>query len=140
MSELSDHRRLEAWRVAMDLSTRIYELSADFPDTERYGLVSQVRRASVSVPSNIAEGLARGLGRGCLHHLAIAAGSLAEVETQLEIAVRLKFLDVGAADEVQAFLVSARKLVFGLRRAKRIRLGLTTSTVLVVIVSALRLF
>lgn len=135
MSEVSDHKRLEVWRASMDLSTRIYEVSADFPDTERYGLIAQVRRAAVSVPSNIAEGMARGLGRGCLYHLGVAAGSLAEVETQLEIALRLKFLEVQIADDVQARLISARRLLFGLRRAKRIRLGLSASGVLILLLS-----
>jgi four helix bundle protein len=88
MSEIREHRDLDAWRVAMDAVLETYRLSADFPNTEIYGLTSQMRRAAVSVPSNIAEGQARRF-RAAINHLSVALGSIAELDTQLELAVRL---------------------------------------------------
>ena len=76
----------------MDLVEAVYRLSGAFPADENYGLRGQIRRAAVSVPSNIAEGHARASTREYLHHLAMAQGSLAELETQLEIALRLRYL------------------------------------------------
>lgn len=86
---LSSYRELEVWQVAMDLCEEVYRVSADFPADERFGLISQIRRAAVSVPSNIAEGYGR-INRGeYVHHVSIARGSLYETETQLTLAVRL---------------------------------------------------
>ncbi len=75
----------------MDLVEAIYHVSAAFPKAELYGLTGQIRRAAVSIPSNIAEGHARASTKEYLNHLSIAQASLAELETQLEIAVRLKY-------------------------------------------------
>ncbi|MEJ7595251.1 MAG: four helix bundle protein, partial [Planctomycetaceae bacterium] len=74
---------LEVWQVAMRLVRECYVLTRAFPDTERFGLTNQLRRASVSIPSNIAEGRGRGSPRSFLKYLWIANGSLAEVETQV---------------------------------------------------------
>ncbi|MCW8195444.1 four helix bundle protein [Proteobacteria bacterium 005FR1] len=87
------HEKLDAWRDAMDLVTVVYRLAAAFPAHERFALTSQLKRASVSVPSNIAEGAARGSHKEFLRFLGIARGSLAEVETHLQIAKRLGYLD-----------------------------------------------
>jgi len=76
----------------MDLVESVYRISGGFPKSELYGLTSQIRRAAVSVPSNIAEGQTRASTKEFLHHISIAQASLAEVETQLEIAVRLGFV------------------------------------------------
>jgi four helix bundle protein len=75
------HERLEVWRDAMDLVESIYRFSAVFPDAERFGLTSQLRRAAVSVPSNIAEGAARRSTPEYLRFLSIARGSLSEMDT-----------------------------------------------------------
>jgi len=77
MSDIKTYRDLDAWQGAMDLSESIYRLTQVFPDTERYGLISQLRRSSVSIPSNIAEGQARGTAAFGLHLLRIAIGSAA---------------------------------------------------------------
>ena len=87
------YRDLDVWRVAMDLREQVYGVSAMFPGDERFGLTSQVRRASVSVPSNIAEGYGRIHRAEYIHHLSIARGSLMEVETQLTLAARLKLTE-----------------------------------------------
>ena len=76
----------------MELVTRVYSVANTFPADERFGLTSQVRRASVSVPSNIAEGAARGSRKEFIHFLTIARGSLSELDTQLRIARNLEFL------------------------------------------------
>jgi four helix bundle protein len=86
-------RELKIWQRGIELSVMIYEISNDFPSEERYGLCSQLRRASVSVPSNIAEGSSRNSQKEFIHYLSIASGSCAEVETQLEIAKRLGFVN-----------------------------------------------
>lgn len=87
------HERLEVWRDAMDLVEAVYALSAGFPDGERFGLTSQVRRAAVSIPSNIAEGAARRSTLEYLRFLSIARGSLSELDTQMLIAERLGFAE-----------------------------------------------
>lgn len=122
MSTIRNHRDLDAWQIAIDLTTETYRLTEAFPPKEMYGLQSQMRRAAVSVPSNIAEGQARPVRAG-LNHLSIALGSLAEVDTQAEVAIRLKYLAEDAVQEFRRLHESTRRLVFGLRRAKRLSLG-----------------
>ena len=86
------HLDLRVWQEALELVTRVYSVTNTFPADERFGLTSQVRRASVSVPSNIAEGAARGSRKEFIHFLTIARGSLSELDTQLRIARNLEFL------------------------------------------------
>jgi four helix bundle protein len=90
--EVRHHRDLFVWQKSMDLVETCYRLTKSFPDHERFGLTSQLRRAVVSVPANIAEGFGRQKTGAYVHHLSIASGSLAEVETLLLIAVRLEYL------------------------------------------------
>ena len=87
------HRDLEVWTKSIELGVAIYQLTRSFPAEERFGLASQLRRASVSVPSNIAEGAGRGSRGEFLRFIAIARGSLAELQTQLEIARRCGLCD-----------------------------------------------
>ena len=89
---IKSYRDLVVWQRSMDLVTMCYRLARRLPDTERYGLVSQMQRSSVSVPANIAEGYGRRQLGDYLQHLSIANGSLKEVETHLVIAVRLSYL------------------------------------------------
>jgi four helix bundle protein len=77
------------WKDTVSLVEAVYRLTASFPSDERYGLTSQLRRAAISIPSNIAEGAARRSRKEYLYHLGVARGSLSELETQLIIAVRL---------------------------------------------------
>lgn len=86
---LSSYRELDTWQIAMELVEFVYKLTRQFPETEKYGLISQMQRAAVSIPANIAEGYGRSHRGDYLHHLSIARGSLAELETHITLAVRL---------------------------------------------------
>ncbi len=109
------HHELVAWQVAVELVGEIYQLSASFPHTEQYGLTSQLRRAAVSVPSNIAEGAARTSKKEFLHFLSVARGSLSEIDTQLTIAKRLGLLSNDT--QVQEKLDRVFGLIGGLMRS-----------------------
>ncbi|HEY7532009.1 MAG TPA: four helix bundle protein [Nitrospiraceae bacterium] len=84
------HKNLDVWNKAMDLATEVYSITDQFPKEELFGLVSQTRRAAVSIPSNIAEGAARNSRKEYIQFLYVALGSVAELETQLLLATRLK--------------------------------------------------
>lgn len=92
---MQTHRDLAVWQRGLDFVERIYEVSRFFPGEERYGLTSQIRRAAVSIPSNIAEGAARRNTKEFIQFLYVALGSLAEVETQVMIAIRLNYAENG---------------------------------------------
>ena len=89
---MNSYKDLVVWPKAIDLSIDIYSLTKDFPKEEMYGLVSQIRRSAVSIPSNIAEGQARKYHQQFSHFLSIAQGSLAELETQIIISMRLGYV------------------------------------------------
>lgn len=91
-SDIRSHKDLKVWQESMDLVTEIYRLSDCFPENEKYGLTSQIRRCAISIPSNIAEGCARKGNRELLQFLYVSLGSLAELETQYEIAQNLKYI------------------------------------------------
>ena len=93
MEKVKSHKDLKVWQEAMNLVVVIYEISENFPSKEIYGLTSQLRRASISVPSNIAEGAGRKGKKEFARFLYIALGSLSELETQLEIASRLTYMN-----------------------------------------------
>ena len=85
------HERLEVWQLAKSLAKRLYEITATFPKDERFGLVDQIRRAGVSVMSNLAEGCGRTSSRDQAHFSQMAFGSLLELDAQLQLAVELEF-------------------------------------------------
>jgi four helix bundle protein len=119
MSAVRTHRDLFAWREAMTLVELIYRRTADFPKEEVYGLAVQMRRSAISVPSNIAEGAARNSSKEFVQYLGIASGSLAELETQLELASRL---GLGSPEHECVNQVSrVGKLLVGLRNSLRER-------------------
>ena len=89
---LKSYRDLEVWQKAIELVEQVYKLTRKFPPEERFGLAGQLQRAAISIPANIAEGYGRSHLGDYLHHLSIGRGSLAELETHLIIAVRLKFV------------------------------------------------
>ncbi len=92
MSEIKTFRDLIAWQKAMELARTVYRITEQMPTNEKFGLTSQMRRAAVSIPSNIAEGYARQSTADYLKYLRIARASLAELMTQIELAVSLKML------------------------------------------------
>jgi four helix bundle protein len=99
--KIYSHRDLIVWQKAMDLVTKIYAFTEHFPSREMYGLSSQMRRAAVSIPSNIAEGKKRGTRKDFRHFMVIAYASGGELETQLEIARRLSFGKKEICDECE---------------------------------------
>lgn len=115
--KLNSFRDLRVWQLAMELVEIIYRLTQTFPKYEIYGLTSQIQRAAVSVPSNIAEGHTREHTKEFLHHLSMAQASLAELETQLEIAVRLKYLSTNELAPILERVVSLGKQQYALRNA-----------------------
>jgi four helix bundle protein len=90
---VATHKDLEVWQEGIDLVEKVYHMTALFPSTEVYGLSSQMRRAAVSIPSNIAEGAARRGEKEFIQFLYVALGSLSELETQCLIAQRLKYIE-----------------------------------------------
>lgn len=117
MTEIRTYRDLEVWKKAMDLVAGVYGLSKRFPSEERFGLTSQLQRAAVSIPANIAEGHARKHRGDYLHHLSIARGSLAELETHLTIAVRLEYVTRDEAMEVWDYAQEVGKMLNKLIRS-----------------------
>src|ERR1041385_7176119 len=115
--KLKSFRALRVWQAAMDLVEHIYRLTQNFPKSELYGLTSQLQRAAVSVPSNIAEGHTREHSKEYLHHLSIAQASLAELETQLEIATRLKYLSPESLQQTLAQVTALGRQLYALRNA-----------------------
>jgi len=114
-----NYRDLIAWQRAMDLVEEVYRLVEQFPQSELYGLSSQIRRAAVSVPSNIAEGQGRDTKKEFNHFLSIAMGSLREVETQLMIAVRLQFLSNSDIEKAMNLAEECGKTINGLKKHLR---------------------
>jgi four helix bundle protein len=108
------HEKLEAWSRAVEFVVDVYKATESFPKDERFGLTSQIRRAAVSVPANIAEGAARRSEKEFIHFLSNAQGSTSELETELIIAYRLGFLDDGNFTDVRASLERIGRLITGL--------------------------
>jgi four helix bundle protein len=116
MSGMKSYRELDTWKLAMTLVETTYTLTGLFPDTERYGLIAQMRRCAVSIPSNIAEGQARGMVRVGLHFVRVAIGSSAELSTQVEVARRLNFVSAAATRDIESQLERIQQLLYGMQR------------------------
>ena len=115
--EIRSHKDLLVWQAALDLVESIYEITTSFPREERFGLTSQLRRSAVSVASNISEGSARKSRAEFLQFVYVARGSLAELETQLEIAARLGFLT--RPIDLEAALTSLGRMLSALVKSLR---------------------
>jgi four helix bundle protein len=117
---IETHKDLSVWKRAMDMAESIYRLTGTFPLDERYGLISQMRRAAVSVPSNIAEGAARSSSPEFIRFLTIARGSLSELETQLMLVSRLEMAVISdnVFDEVRVIRQMLIALVRSLNKRK----------------------
>ena len=121
-------RDLQVWQKAMQLTVAIYRLTREFPKDELYGLSGQIRRAAVSVPSNIAEGHGRSGNREFMQFLSVARGSLCELQTQLEIARLLRFGNPELIDAIEQLSHEVGKMIFTFLRSLRSRsaVGLAT--------------
>src|SRR5688572_13423223 len=113
-------RDLEVWQKGMDLADAVYLATAEFPRDEVFGLRSQIRRAAVSIPSNIAEGRAIGGGR-FLHHIRIALGSEAELQTQIELAARRAYITPERARGLLDDATEVRRMLHGMLNALEAR-------------------
>jgi four helix bundle protein len=107
-------RDLQVWQRAMQLTVAVYQLTQGFPRKEQFGLTNQMRRSTVSIPSNIAEGQGRTSAGEFRRFLGVARGSNCEIQTQLEIARALNFGKPGLIDEVESLSNEVRKMLFGL--------------------------
>ena len=117
---MRDHTKLRAFEVTDEVTVLIYRLTRKFPKEETYGLTSQMRRAAVSVPSNIVEGCARESQSEYLRFLEIAFGSLRELHYQFDLASRLGYTDAAVVPECEVKIVEAEKVLSALIRSLRI--------------------
>jgi four helix bundle protein len=108
---MNSHTELTVWKKGMDLVMFVYTATSKFPDDERFNLTSQIRRSAVSIPSNVAEGYGRRSKKEFAQFLRIAYGSSAELETQLEIAYRLRILSADEHRVLNELLTEVRKMI-----------------------------
>lgn len=113
------HKDLLVWKKSIEFVTEVYKITSTFPSEEKFGLVSQLRRASVSIPSNIAEGAARSHDKEFVQFLSISFGSASEVETQLIICLNLKFFSDEIYNNLNNEIVEIRKMLSGLLKSKK---------------------
>jgi len=114
---LRSYRDLEVWQKSMDLVAACYQMTREFPKNEIYGLASQLQRAAVSIPANIAEGRHRKHSKEFLQHLSIAYGSLAELETHIQIAERLNYINNSKSEKVLDQTAEIGRMLNGLRKS-----------------------
>ena len=110
------YRDLEVWKLSIDFVKKVYQITHNFPASEKFGLIHQIRRAAVSIPSNIAEGQGRNSTKEFKQFLAISLGSLAELETQLIIAKEIEYLTQNGLDALLSPLDRIRKMIKGLSK------------------------
>jgi four helix bundle protein len=113
------HKKLDAWKLSMDLVIDIYQATRSFPATEVYSLTGQMRRAAISIPSNIAEGAARQTKKEFVNYLHMAQGSLSELDTQIEIALRLGYLMDKDTKALESNMQRVDKILTGLIRHEK---------------------
>jgi four helix bundle protein len=112
-----DFKKILAWKLADDLTVQVYQVTSDFPSSEHYGLVNQLRRAAVSVPANIAEGASRRNSKEFLQFLYIAKSSLAEVDYCLHLAFRLGYMTADVYEKIDSAKEEVAKVLRGLMKA-----------------------
>ncbi|TAJ09444.1 MAG: four helix bundle protein [Nitrospirae bacterium] len=113
------HKKLSVWKEAIELALLVYRVTEQFPGSERFNLIDQLRRAAVSVSSNIAEGAGRQTKKEFVQFLYVAQGPLSELDTQFELAQRLGYLDGGQWKAIDEQLVRVAKLLSGLIRHEK---------------------
>lgn len=117
MTKVVQYSDLSVWQKAMDLVEAIYRLTRTFPNDERFGLISQMQRAAVSIPSNIAEGYGRKSTKAYINYLSISYGSLLELETQIQIGCRLQYLDRTTMDNLLVQTNEVGRMLNGLQQS-----------------------
>ena len=115
MSAAASHRDLVVWQKAMDLVVKVYELAGMLPPGERFAMASQMTRAAVSIPANIAEGKGRGTPREYVQFLRIARGSLMELDTYVELICRLGYVEVALTSTVRDLIAQVGKMLSAMR-------------------------
>jgi len=113
------HKKLDVWKVSMQLSRTIYHLTAGYPSEERFELISRMRRAAVSIPSNLAEGAARTSNNEFRNFLSIARGSLSELDTQLDLSEQLGFITEQSRSELDRLMTRIDKMLYALYQSKK---------------------
>ncbi len=113
---IQSYKDLDVWKKSIQLAELTYQSTQDFPKSETYGMVSQMRRAAVSIPSNIAEGWGRGT-KEYLHFLMIAVGSCCELETQIVLSQRLKFFNQQVSNELDKVVADVSRMLKALRKS-----------------------
>jgi four helix bundle protein len=108
---MKDFRKIKAWHRAHGLTLQVYKITESFPKEELYGLTSQIRRAAVSIPTNIAEGCGRGSNIELRRFLEIAMGSAGEVEYQLLLAHDLRYIDEGKYDSLNSSIIEIKRMI-----------------------------
>lgn len=121
--DVKSYKDLMVWQKAMDMTSLVYRVTAELPADERFGLISQARRAAVSVPANLAEGHRRSSTKDFLRFVSIAAGSLAEVETLIELSVRLYSIQSSSLEELVSSADEVGRMIRGLQQALESRLA-----------------
>lgn len=114
-SKIYSFKDLEVWKKSCDLSVEVYSITNNFPKEEIYGITSQIRRSAVSIPSNIAEGCARDSTKEYIRFISIALGSVAELRTQIEISLKVGFLNEKTFLNLEDKIVTIYKMLLGLK-------------------------
>ncbi|MGH8618035.1 MAG: four helix bundle protein [Burkholderiales bacterium] len=117
MAAQRPHEKLNVWRESMALAEQVYRICGDLPETEKYGLISQMQRAAVSIPSNIAEGAVRGSRKEYIQFLTIARGSLSELDTQLQLSLKIGL--IGDVSDIRLKVDQVFGLLNGLLKSLR---------------------
>ncbi len=116
---MKSHKDLDVWRLAVDLACDVYKATGSFPKEEQYGMVLQMRRAATSIASNIAEGAARQSSKEFVQYLHVALGSTSEVDTQLEISIRVNLAARDTLEKLQELATRVNQMLRGLTKAVR---------------------
>lgn len=114
---MSNYKELKVWKTSIKLSVKVYEVLKSFPDDEKFGLTSQMKRSVISISSNIAEGSGRNNPKEFIHFLGIANGSCAELDSQLHVAFYLNFIDKETFDTLVAYTLDISKMIYGLKKS-----------------------
>jgi four helix bundle protein len=114
---MNDYRKLDVWHLALDIAEGTYRLTSEFPRTERYGITQQMRRAAVSIPSNIAEGASRGTNPDFRRFVSIAKGSAAELDSQIELSERFGYANPKTSLPLRQSIDRCQAMLAGLAKS-----------------------